>query len=227
MGCKESKHIATDNTIISPTSSTKSTNRGQDDNDKNNVQTFQKSRSGRSTMQKQESLKENNVDNSKATSVLNENKKSGDDKVTENEKEGRKLKETNDKVVQGDKELIKENAKVGDEAIIKEKKDRNGNEDTIIKEKKDRNGNEESIFIPKEDIPSTSTKDGESNEAINTSDVSGPSVYSTPTEVAGSFDNTYSENADEERKDTKTGIQHMTIIIFYQLLSFFLNRLGS
>lgn len=213
MGCKESKHIATDNTIISPTSSTKSTNRGQDDNDKNNVQTFQKSRSGRSTMQKQESLKENNVDNSKATSVLNENKKSGDDKGTENEKEGRKLKETNDKVVQGDKELIKENAKVGDEAIIKEKKDRNGNE--------------ESIFIPKEDIPSTSTKDGESNEAINTSDVSGPSVYSTPTEVAGSFDNTNSENADEERKDTKTGIQHMTIIIYYQLLSFFLNCLGS
>lgn len=164
-------------------------------------------------MQKQESLKENNVDNSKATSVLNENKKSGDDKGTENEKEGRKLKETNDKVVQGDKELIKENAKVGDEAIIKEKKDRNGNE--------------ESIFIPKEDIPSTSTKDGESNEAINTSDVSGPSVYSTPTEVAGSFDNTNSENADEERKDTKTGIQHMTIIIYYQLLSFFLNCLGS
>ncbi|KAL8100332.1 uncharacterized protein LOC141683521 isoform X2 [Apium graveolens] len=180
MGCKESKHIATDNTII------KSTKRGQDDNDKNNVQTFQKSSSGRSPMQKQKSLKENNVGDSKANNVLNENKKSGDDKGAENEKKGGKLKDTNDQVVQGNKELIKENVKVGDETITKEKKDQNG---------------KESILIPKVDLPSISTKDGERIEAINTDGVSGASVYSTPKEVAGAFDNTKTDNAEEERKE--------------------------
>lgn len=162
-------------------------------------------------MQKQQCSEENNVGDSKANNVLNENKKSGDDKGTTNEKEDGKLKETNDQVVKGDKELIKENAKVGDEAIIKDKKDQNGNAGG--------SGRKESISTPKEDLPSISTKHGESIEAINTDGVSEASVYTTPTEVAGAFDNIKTGNPEErkepveEMKDTRTGAQYMKLIL--------------
>lgn len=191
MGCRESKHIATDNTIITPTSSTKS-------NDKNNAQTFQRSRSERSPIQ-------NNEGDSKASNVLNENKKSGDGKGTETEKEGGKLEESNDQIVERDKELIKEKAEAGEQ-------DQNGN----VGE----NGGKESILIPKENLPSTSTKDGGGIKAINTDGGYGAPVYSTPTEVSGAFNNRKTENAEEkkepveETKDTKTGAQHVINQIF-------------
>ncbi|WOG83375.1 hypothetical protein DCAR_0102550 [Daucus carota subsp. sativus] len=93
MGCRESKHIATGNTIAASGSSRKSTNRGQDgkkssnnnnNNNNNNVQTLQKATSGRSsTLQKRGSSKRINAGDSKANNVLNENVKLDDEMKTD------------------------------------------------------------------------------------------------------------------------------------------------
>ncbi|KAK1387619.1 hypothetical protein POM88_015797 [Heracleum sosnowskyi] len=108
MGCKESKHkaVAEGNTIITPSSSGKSLSRGQSSSIKSHSPSLQRSRSTRSSIQKQDSLKKINVGDSKASNVLKENG-SGYEKGTVNvskvlESEDRRLKELNDQMAKSE-----------------------------------------------------------------------------------------------------------------------------
>ncbi|KAL8158051.1 hypothetical protein AgCh_002675 [Apium graveolens] len=188
MGCKESKHkaVAEGNTIITPSSSRKSMNRGLSSSLKSNVPSLHRSRSTRSTIKKENSLKKINVGNSKASNVLKENDNSGYEKGTVNvskvlENEDRRLKQLNDQM-----------AKSGENELMKGKND-------AVETKENENVEQEEILIPKVNLPYL--KDGGGIESIITDGLSGTSVYYTPTEASGPFGKNAKTENDEEKQE--------------------------
>lgn len=211
MGCKESKHkaVAEGNTIITPSSSRKSMNHGQSSSIKNNVPSLNRSRSTRSSIQKQDSLKKINVGDSKASNVFKENENSGYEKGTVNvskvlENEDRRLKQLNDQMAKSEeKGLIKGKNDAVAETNIEKKENEN-----VEQEKKDNeNVKQEEILIPKVNLPSSSRPDFEGIESIITDGLSGTSVYYTPTEASGPFGNHAKTETEEEKQELTEEVQ--------------------
>lgn len=212
MGCKESKHkaVAEGNTIITPSSSRKSMSRGQSSSIKNHAPSLQRSRSTRSSIQEQDSLKKINVGNSKASNVLKENENFGYEKGTVNvrkvlENEDRRLKELNDQIVKNnEKELIKGKNDVVETSVKKKENEIVENVKNLEQKKE-----QESFSIPKVNLP-FSPRNGEGIEAIITDGLSGTSAYYTPTENNAAFTNNTKTNNDEEKQESVEKKQEST-----------------
>ncbi|WOH15940.1 hypothetical protein DCAR_0935488 [Daucus carota subsp. sativus] len=203
MGCKESKHraVAEGNTIITPSSSRKSMSRGQSSSIKNNAASLQRSRSTRSSVQKQDSLKKINVGDSKASTVLKQNENAGYDKGTVNvsrvlEGEDRRLKDLNDQIAKSEeKELMTGKNDVGIETNVERKENENVEKANQEKDKLD------NVVIPKVNLSSSSRKDDEGIESVITDGLSARSVYFTPTEAHGPFGVNRKTDDDEEDQE--------------------------